>query len=281
MKVNINHTDALNTLLALFFLCFFSSGYAQTPIVISFDNPSTVPTSCFTPFTEEGISQQLVNNSNSCFFDYSTANNGRLWLFPATLSVDLTGLGSIEKVEVDHTDFCGTGCSQAALLSGGIPVLSAANTTVGSQETMILDNISLLPVDELTISSFEGLFLEIRIFPAASDPCNGTGDSDNDGICDALDTCPGFDDNIDRDGNGIPDYCDICEINRIMMEPSLSGDMLTYEAIGQISSMQAINSGATVRFNAGALVELGVGFEVQPNAEFVAETDGCFPPTNR
>jgi len=278
MKVNIKYTGLLNALLTLFFLCFVNFSFAQ--IVISFDNPSTVPTTCFVAFTEEGVSQQLVNNGG-CSFDYSTANNGELWLYPATLSVDLTGLGNIEKVEVDHIDYCGMGCSQAVLLSGGLPVLSTSNMTVGSQETMTLDNISLLPVDEFTISSFEGLFFEIRIFVDSFDPCAGIGDSDNDGICDALDVCPGFDDNIDRDGNGVPDYCDICEINRIMMEPSQSGDVLTYEAIVEISSMQPINSGAVIRFNAGVVVELGTGFEVQPDAEFSAETLGCLPPTNK
>lgn len=34
------------------------------------------------------------------------------------------------------------------------------------------------------------------------------GDSDEDGVCDRDDICPGFDDAIDEDGNGIPDGCD-------------------------------------------------------------------------
>ena len=41
--------------------------------------------------------------------------------------------------------------------------------------------------------------------------CNCTGsykDSDGDGICDALDICPGSDDFDDADNNGIPDGCD-------------------------------------------------------------------------
>ncbi|MBL0046315.1 MAG: gliding motility-associated C-terminal domain-containing protein [Flavobacteriales bacterium] len=36
-------------------------------------------------------------------------------------------------------------------------------------------------------------------------------DTDNDGVCDATDICPGFDDNVDTDSDGIPDGCDdIC-----------------------------------------------------------------------
>ena len=33
-------------------------------------------------------------------------------------------------------------------------------------------------------------------------------DSDGDGVCDNIDQCPGYDDNIDINGNGIPDGCD-------------------------------------------------------------------------
>ncbi len=41
--------------------------------------------------------------------------------------------------------------------------------------------------------------------------CNCIGtfqDSDNDGVCDANDVCPGGDDNVDSDNDGIPDFCD-------------------------------------------------------------------------
>ncbi|WP_370480310.1 PKD domain-containing protein [Tamlana flava] len=37
-----------------------------------------------------------------------------------------------------------------------------------------------------------------------------TADADNDGVCDIDDQCPGFDDTIDTDGDGIPDGCDTC-----------------------------------------------------------------------
>jgi|GEM_PF-998128 len=33
-------------------------------------------------------------------------------------------------------------------------------------------------------------------------------DADNDGVCDLYDICPGGDDNLDLDGDGIPDFCD-------------------------------------------------------------------------
>lgn len=41
--------------------------------------------------------------------------------------------------------------------------------------------------------------------------CSGTySDADGDGVCDALDLCPGYDDNLDNNNNGMPDSCDIC-----------------------------------------------------------------------
>jgi hypothetical protein len=44
--------------------------------------------------------------------------------------------------------------------------------------------------------------------------CNCAGvvaDSDNDGVCDAEDQCPGSDDTQDADGDGTPDGCDDCD----------------------------------------------------------------------
>ncbi len=44
----------------------------------------------------------------------------------------------------------------------------------------------------------------------ADDPCplSASGDSDGDGVCDDEDQCPDFDDNMDDNQNGIPDFCD-------------------------------------------------------------------------
>jgi hypothetical protein len=35
-------------------------------------------------------------------------------------------------------------------------------------------------------------------------------DEDGDGVGDAIDACPGFDDNVDSDGDGVADGCDLC-----------------------------------------------------------------------
>lgn len=40
------------------------------------------------------------------------------------------------------------------------------------------------------------------------DPCEGIGDDDGDGFCNDVDVCPGHDDAIDPDMDGIPSGCD-------------------------------------------------------------------------
>ncbi|MGE4633267.1 MAG: thrombospondin type 3 repeat-containing protein, partial [Planctomycetota bacterium] len=47
-------------------------------------------------------------------------------------------------------------------------------------------------------------------FSDTTGPCAFIGDGDNDGVCDDVDICPGFDDTIDTDGDGTPDGCDPC-----------------------------------------------------------------------
>lgn len=50
--------------------------------------------------------------------------------------------------------------------------------------------------------------------------CN---DADLDGVCDADDVCPGSDDNLDSDMDGIPDDCDLVEVNlRIFLQGAMS-----------------------------------------------------------
>jgi len=44
---------------------------------------------------------------------------------------------------------------------------------------------------------------------ALADDCV-EGDDDGDGVCNDVDICPGGDDNVDSDSDGIPDFCDDC-----------------------------------------------------------------------
>ena len=56
--------------------------------------------------------------------------------------------------------------------------------------------------------------------------CNCAGtvtDTDGDGVCDALDQCPGADDNLDTDDDGIPDKCDPCNDLNLSADTDLDG----------------------------------------------------------
>ena len=55
----------------------------------------------------------------------------------------------------------------------------------------------------------------------ASCDCTGgvSTDSDNDGVCDGNDICPGGDDNVDGDADGIPDFCDLTNGNCTLNDP--------------------------------------------------------------
>lgn len=143
-----------------------SNAVQAQPIVISFDNPNISPTTCSTTFIEDGISQQIIPNAGNCSFSYATSNNGELWLFPASLTLDLSGLGSIDKIEIDQYDFCGPACSSATLNNNGAAVVSTSNTSSNVPEMLVINNPSQLACDELIISSYESLFYEIRIFVA-------------------------------------------------------------------------------------------------------------------
>lgn len=67
--------------------------------------------------------------------------------------------------------------------------------------------------------------------------CNCAGtfqDSDGDGVCDAEDACPGFDDSIDADGDGIPDGCD--SNNCVTVSNSFPTNPLTHSGLGSSST---------------------------------------------
>jgi len=268
-------------------LIFAATGFAQanpaSPIVITFDNPTPLPTDCNDVFTEQNVPMQFIDDQQDCSFTYSNENTDfyvdttSFALVNATLSADLSNYAAIEKIEVDAYAIC-TNCTQVDALNNGTIALQTNNATTTLVETIILDNPTLAPIDELQITgTFIVNIYEFRIFLNIQDECAGSGDTDSDGLCDNIDRCNGFDDNIDRDGNNIPDYCDVCETNRTLIEPSLAGETLTYLSSKTITSTQPVFDGADIRFEAGDTIALNIGFEVEANAGFSANISACTP----
>ncbi|MCH9033192.1 MAG: S8 family serine peptidase, partial [Planctomycetes bacterium] len=74
----------------------------------------------------------------------------------------------------------------------------------------------------------------------ANGTCVGTfSDSDDDGVCDAEDICPGGDDNLDGNGNGVPDACEVAT--------PLSASGLNDRKKNRYISFQPNNPGLNVR----------------------------------
>jgi hypothetical protein len=88
-------------------------------------------------------------------------------------------------------------CGTLSCLGGsdnlGAPDLAAVTTATETGKTYFL----YVNGDSLSRGSFE---IEVECAP----------DQDSDGVADADDQCPDFDDRQDMDGDGIPDYCDNC-----------------------------------------------------------------------
>lgn len=98
-------------------------------------------------------------------------------------------------------------------------------------------------------------------------------DEDHDGVCDSMDQCLGFDDNIDLDGNGIPDGCENCrnhlnENNR----PSIVESQFVNENIGTNGS---VSENQIIFYKAGFSILLKDDFQVEVGATFHAIIEDC------
>ena len=107
--------------------------------------------------------------------------------------------------------------------------------------------------------------------------CNCTGgffsDLDGDNVCDPLDQCPGSNDHVDANNNGIPDGCENCE------------DYITENLQNLITVDRSANINITtngyvtvprdVTYQAGESIVLSPNFEVQLGAVFEAKIEAC------
>lgn len=142
----------------------------------------------------------------------SEADTGRPDIFGAD-----TG-GAIEDTEVDS----GAGDAEADTVADTDPTDTALDTTTDTDPTdtaadtapdTTADTSGTPICGNGTVEAGEACDDGNRL---AGDGCSfsctiecGAGnDSDFDGICNGSDVCPGFDDNLDVDANGIPDGCE-------------------------------------------------------------------------
>ena len=119
-------------------------------------------------WTEENINLSFISaTADDCGTGSSSfgVEATFVWLYPSRLSLDLSSLQNIQKVEVDINDWCSADCTQAFLIdSSEVIINNAGNTLILSPETLILENSSGGFISELAISSCEGQIHEVRVY---------------------------------------------------------------------------------------------------------------------
>jgi len=129
------------------------------PIVVTLDNVDP-NIQAYQTWTESGVILNLQEINGHASFGIEP---DRIWLYPCLLHADLSGLqGTISHVEVDIYDQCGQACTVAKLFDGGVEIAQASNLTLGLLTLYLSSPVGYIP-DVLTVSSYEGQVLEIRI----------------------------------------------------------------------------------------------------------------------
>ena len=106
-----------------------------------------------------------------------------------------------EEAVVTYTDGSG-----ATLAAGTYSGLSGSTASVSISGTVVSVTVTLQ--DGYDGNAPVGLSIDLGSVSSCETDGSCT-DSDGDGVCDAADVCPGFDDTADADGDGIPDGCDV------------------------------------------------------------------------
>lgn len=167
----------LNKLLLLAFLLSIQLVASGQTTTLTLDNvPSN--TLCNEIWTEQNLDLSFVTATSddcgegSCFFGIESTY---VWLYPSRLSVDLSSLQEIYKVELDVISYCGSinpQCTFAHLMDSNGMIINTVGNTInnsgdsnnGTLETLIIENPSEGFLSELAISSCEGNIHEIRIY---------------------------------------------------------------------------------------------------------------------
>jgi len=130
----------------------------------------------------------------------------------------------------------------------------------------------------LGVSANQGNNSNIADGQAAFDLPPPFQDTDGDGIPNFKDICAKGNDLIDLDNNGVPDLCELCETNETDL--ILSNQVLSqgfYEATNSIQTtgLISVNSSDTVILRANQSITLKTGFSASGPAYFIALIDDC------
>ena len=165
------------------------------------------------------------------------------------ISFTISGMGArtngrgsnryIDLVEVKYTDGIGNIFDYGQF--SGATVSSASITISG-----IIQSVEVLLSDGYDGNSGTNMSISLGEVSVCAPPC---ADGDIDGVCDINDVCPGYDDTIDSDNDGIPDGCDDCEsvISEFTTNP------LTHSGNGSSSTSLSLNNQTDISFTISQL----------------------------
>jgi len=166
-----------NKILSLAFLLFLQLIASGQSITLTLDSISS-NTNCNDIWTEQNLDLSFVIGTSddcaagACYFDVEPTY---VWLYPSRLSVDLSGLQNIQKVELDVISYCSyfsPQCTFSHLMDSTGMIINTVGNTInnpgnsinGTLETIIIENPTEGFLSELAISSCEGSVHEIRIY---------------------------------------------------------------------------------------------------------------------
>ena len=166
-----------NKILSLAFLLFLQLIASGQSITLTLDSISS-NTNCNDIWTEQNLDLSFVIGTSddcgagACYFDVEPTY---VWLYPSRLSVDLSGLQNIQKVEIDVISYCSyfsPQCTFSHLMDSTGMIINTVGNTInnpgnsinGTLETIIIENPTAGFLSELAISSCEGNVHEIRIY---------------------------------------------------------------------------------------------------------------------
>lgn len=156
---------------------------------------------------------------------------------------------------------------------GGITVVYGVFSLVPSEIITIPG-----PLTELIVSLADaydgnaGTRISVNLSLVESCVSNLCLDSDSDGVCDDSDLCPGGDDTIDINNNGIPDFCENCPNVLTLTNTVFQG---LYQANVEINSTAELAPNGQVEFKAGTCIVLNAGTNVPLSVTFEAYIEGC------
>ena len=163
------------TLTLAYFILLLAFQFNGQVVTLTLDNvPDTVQ--CNEIWIEQNLSLSFVSTTDddcfadACYFSPSpiVGLEGSVMVFPSRLTVDLSSLEDLQKVEVDIVDYCGFNCTKAFLMDDAGIVHYTWNSVSSVSETLILEDLSQASFTELAIAGCESGINEIRIYQNTS-----------------------------------------------------------------------------------------------------------------